>query len=114
MATDYHANANRAFEAMFKKAASGDEFEDVARHAVNVAATQAGIIKYMEAMAQVMAQAALASQQAVGDSPYTAIDKWIGVVRKRAYELVEEKQGTARKRIEKGVVIDQEKPDALD
>ena len=108
MAIDYIKRAEAAW------ANQDTEFHRAFRHIAKVAETQAGIIKYMEAMAQVMAQAALASQQAVGDSPRIAIDKWIGVVRKRAYELVEEKRGTARKRIEKGVVIDQEKPDALD
>jgi hypothetical protein len=73
-----------------------------------IADTQSGIIKYMEAMAQVMAEAALASEQAIGDSPYYAIDKWVDVVRKRARELVREKKDTTKK-IEKGVTIDQEK-----
>ena len=74
----------------------------------DVADTQAGIIKYMEAMAQVMAEAAVASQKAIGDPPLLAIDRWTDVVKKRAKELVREQQSTAR-RIEKGITIDQEK-----
>lgn len=70
--------------------------------------TQHGIIKYMEAMAQVVAEAAIASQKALGDSPLYAVDKWINVVKKRAKELVREKQDTT-KQLEKGTVIDQEK-----
>ena len=70
--------------------------------------THAGIIKYMEAMAQVMAEAAIASQKALGDSPYYAIDKWTDVVKKRAKEIVCEKRDASLK-IEKGVTIDQEK-----
>lgn len=82
--------------------------DDMVRHLINVNNTQHGIIKYMEAMAQVMAQAAVASQKAVGDSPFYAIDKWMDVVKKRAKELVREKQDTVKK-IEQGTVIDQEK-----
>jgi hypothetical protein len=53
--------------------------------------TQSGIIKYMEAMAQVMAEAAIASQKAIGDSPHYAIHKWTTVVRDRANQIVREK-----------------------
>lgn len=108
MAIDYIRRAEEAW------ANQDTEFHRAARHIAKVADTQAGIIKYMEGMAQVMAEAAIASQKAVGDSPHIAIDKWVGVVRRRAYELVEEKQGTTQKQIEQGVVIDQEKPDAMD
>jgi len=70
--------------------------------------TQAGIIKYMEAMAQLMAEAAIASQKAIGDPPLLAIDRWTDVVKKRAKELIRAQQDTARK-IGKGITIDQEK-----
>lgn len=52
--------------------------------------TQHGIIKYMEGMAQVLAQAGLASSKATGDSPGVAVDRWIHVIRKRAWELIRE------------------------
>lgn len=54
--------------------------------------TQHGIIKYIEAMAQVLAEAGTASQKAIGDSADYAIDKWVDVIRKRAHELVREKR----------------------
>jgi hypothetical protein len=73
-----------------------------------IVGTQAGIIKYMEAMAQVMAEAAIASQKAIGDWPDYAIDQWTKVVRRRANDIVREKQDAA-KRIEKGATIESEK-----
>ena len=108
MAIDYIKRAEDAW------ARQDTEFHRAGRHIEKVAETQAGIIKYMEGMAQALAEAALASNKAVGDSPRIAIDKWISVVRRRAYELIDEKQGTGQKRIEKGAVIDQEKPDAVE
>lgn len=110
MAIDYIARA----EANMKRELDPDRFDAAATTMVMARHTQAGIIKYMEGMAQVMAEAAIASQKAVGDSPAVAISKWLEFVRKRALELVAEKQGTATKQLEQGIVIDQEKPDALD
>jgi hypothetical protein len=54
--------------------------------------TQAGIIKYAEAMAQVLAEAALASEKVTGDSPYTALTKWLKVIQNRASEIINEKR----------------------
>lgn len=83
---------------------NGPFTDDMVRRMIDVNNTQHGIIKYMEAMAQVMAEAALASQKAIGDSPSYAVDKWTNVVKQRAKELIREKQ--AAKQIEKGVTID--------
>lgn len=93
---------------MFKLEDDGPFTDDMVRHLIDVNNTQHGIIKYMEAMAQVMAEAAIASQKAIGDPPLLAIDRWTDVVKKRAKELIRAQQDTTRK-IEKGVTIDQEK-----
>lgn len=65
-----------------------DELDKYARHLVVTAQTQHAIIKYAEAMAQVLAEAALASQKATGDRPQVALDKWIRVIRERAVEII--------------------------
>lgn len=93
---------------MLQRDDNGPFTDDMVRRMVDVRNTQHGIIKYMEAMAQVMAEAAIASQKATGDSPSYAVDKWTDVVRKRAKELVREKQDTTKK-IGKGITIEQEK-----
>lgn len=74
--------------------------DDDVRHMVNVASTQRGIIEYAEGIAQVLAEAGRASSKAVGDSPRVAVDKWIRVIRDRAYELLKEpKDGVEPKRL---------------
>ena len=85
---------------------NGPFTDDFVRRIIDVRNTQHGIIKYMEAMAQVMAAAAVASEKAVGDSPSYAIDRWTDVVRKRAKELLCEQNAT--KNIGKGTVIEGE------
>lgn len=74
--------------------------DDDVRHMVNVAKTQRGIINYAEGMAQVLAEAGRASTKAVGDPPRVAIDKWIEVIRNRAYQILKEpKNGVEPKRL---------------
>ena len=85
---------------------NGPFTDDFVRRIIDVRNTQRGIIKYMEAMAQVMAAAAVASEKAVGDSPSYAIDRWTDVVRKRAKELLSEQNAT--KKIGKGTVTEGE------
>ena len=80
----------------FQQEDNGPFTDEMVRRMVDVRNTQHGIIKYMEAMAQVMAEAAIASNKAVGDSPYHAVSKWTDVVRKRAIELVDEKRKEKR------------------
>jgi len=63
--------------------------DDFVKHMVLATQTQHGIVKYAEAMAQVLAEAGRASAKATGDSPRTAINKWLEVIRQRAEELVE-------------------------
>jgi hypothetical protein len=92
---------------MLQRDDNGPFTDDFVRRIVDVRNTQHGIIKYMEAMAQVMAEAAVASQKAVGDSPSYAIDKWTDVVRERAKELLAEKNAT--KKLDKGTVVEGEK-----
>ncbi len=74
---------------------------------IAVQATQYGVIKYMEAMAQVMAEAAIASQKATGDHPSYAVAKWADVVKKRALELLREK-AESKNKIAKGTIIEGE------
>jgi hypothetical protein len=91
---------------------NGPFTDEMVRRMVDVHNTQHGIIKYMEAMAQVMAEAAIASSKALGDAPSHAVDRWIEVVRERAKELIVEKredspmQAKMRKQLAKGKVID--------
>jgi len=70
---------------------NGPFTDEMVRRMIDVHNTQHGIIKYMEAIAQVMAEAAIASQKALGDSPAYAVAKWTDVVKKRALELIKEK-----------------------
>lgn len=64
--------------------------DDMVRHYVKTVQTQHGIAKYAEAMAQVLAEAGLASHKATGDSPQVAVNKWIAVIRHRALVLMTE------------------------
>lgn len=66
-------------------------------HAVKVRETQHAIVKYLEEMAQVLAEAGRASEKPVGDPAAVAIDKWVEIVRARAKELLRE---AAPKRLE--------------
>ncbi len=75
---------------------NGPFTDEMVRRMIDINNTQHGIIKYMEAMAQVMAEAAIASQKAIGDSPAFAVSKWTEVVKKRALELIKEKQSDKR------------------
>lgn len=78
-------------------------------HYVKVAKTQAGIIEMIKKMADVMAEAAIASQKALGDSTDVAIMKWTRILADEARKLAKEKKDAASKEIESGIVIDQEK-----
>jgi len=66
-------------------------------HALKVQQTQHAIVKYLEEMAQVLAEAGRASEKAMGDPASVAIDKWVEVLRTRAKELLRE---TPTKRLE--------------
>lgn len=59
-------------------------------HASKVKETQHAIIKYIEAMAQILAEAGRASEKALGDSADYAVDKWCNILRDRAHELLRE------------------------
>lgn len=62
--------------------------DDMIRHALSVVQTQHGIIKYAEAMAQVLAEAGRASGKATGDPPEYAVRQWVAVIQERALELL--------------------------
>jgi len=64
--------------------------DDMFDHYVATVRTQAGIQKYAEAMAQVLAEAGRASYKATGDAPMTAVNKWVDVIRKRAIDILKE------------------------
>ena len=50
--------------------------------------THDGIIKYAEAMAQMLAEAGRASAKVTGDSAQTAVHCWIDVIRQRALDIL--------------------------
>lgn len=103
---DYLARAEQFWQNAEKSESSIDRAVD---HYVKVAKTQAGIIEAIKKMADVMAEAAIASEKALGDSTDKAISEWTRVLATEARRLVKEKKGTAPKTIESGTVIDQEK-----
>jgi len=77
--------------------------DNSAEKIANVLATLHGIIKYAEAMAQVLAQAALASQKATGDDPDVALGRWMGVIQNRAHNLIREAQSGEPKDLQKAI-----------
>lgn len=64
--------------------------DDDAKQWMLAVQTQAGIRKYAEAMAQVLAEAGRASKKVTGDSPRTAVQRWSNIIRDRAFQLLEE------------------------
>lgn len=80
--------------------------DEMVRHFVLTAQTHEGIRKYGEAMAQFLAEAAVASQKATGDGPATALNKWMRVIRERALQLIAEKQRKPTKAINPPGTID--------
>jgi len=66
-----------------------DELDGYARHLVGTVQTQHAIIKYSEAMAEVLAEAAVASHKATGDYPLDALDKWVRVIRNKARDIIQ-------------------------
>lgn len=59
-------------------------------HAGKVVETQHAIIQYIEAMAQVLAEAGRASHKSLSDSADYAVEKWCNILRNRAHELLHE------------------------
>lgn len=66
-----------------------DIFDDLLLHGVKSMQTQHAIIKYIEAMAQALAEAGRASHKATGDSAKEAARKWIAVLMDRTMEILE-------------------------
>ena len=77
--------------------------DEMVRGYLMAAQTQQGIIKYAEAMAQVLAEAGRASHQATGDRPQYAMRRWLKVIENRALELL--KENANAKQVE-GKIID--------
>ena len=77
----------------------------------SILATQAAIIKYAEAMAQVLAQTALASHKATGDPPHIALHKWTDIIITRARELIREGQSAGSEDVQKAIAGSGSVPD---
>lgn len=73
--------------------------DDMVRHFVMTLQTQDAIRKHGEAMAIFLAEAAIASQKARGDSALTALNKWSQVIKDRAAELIREKQRNSQVKV---------------
>ena len=78
---------------------------------VGIIATQAEIIKDAEAMAQVLAKAALASHKATGDPPHIALHKWTDIIITRARELIREGQSAGSEDVQKAIAGSGSVPD---
>lgn len=68
--------------------------DEMIRQALATVQTQHGIIRYAEAMAQVLAEAGRASQKATGDSAIYAIEKWSRIIHNRALEILQDEAGS--------------------
>ncbi len=64
--------------------------DDMVKHYLVSMQTQAGIRKYAEAMAHVLAEAGRASQKVTGDSPNYAVQQWSKVILERALQILKE------------------------
>jgi len=71
---------------------SGLFTDEMVRHGLLTVQTQHGIIRYIEGMARVLAEAGRASNKALGDSPEYAVRRWSDILRNRALELLREEK----------------------
>lgn len=110
---DYIARAEENMRRNFQRDAQETSIDRAVDHYVKVAKTQGAIIEKIKRMAEVMAEAAIASQKAVGDSPEYAIRKWTELLASEANRLVREQRQPHEIPLEinSGTVIDQEKTD---
>jgi hypothetical protein len=99
----------RAESSMRKELAGPSNIDRAVDHYVLSAKSQAGIAEAIKKMAYVIAEAAVATQKAIGDPTDRAISKWIHIMSDEARRIVEEMKGTQPKEIGSGTVIDQEK-----
>jgi hypothetical protein len=109
MPIDYIARAEENMRRNFQQDAQETSTDRAVDRYVKVAKTQAAIIEEIKKMAEIMAAAAIASQQAVGDSPFVAVRNWSKVLVDETHRLIREKQKSAQSQIESGTVIDQDK-----
>jgi len=73
--------------------------DEMAEHLVKTLQTHEAIRVRGEAMAEFLAEAAVASEKARGDSALYALNKWIEVIRDRAKVLIGEKRRAADARL---------------
>lgn len=71
-----------------------NEVADIA----DIVATQRGIIQFAKAAAMVLAEAGLASNKAIGDSPAYAIKKWSAVIQDEAIEIARQRMKSESKK----------------
>ena len=109
MGIDYIARAEENMRRWQKEESSG--IDRAVDHYVKVAKTQAAIQKYIREMAEVLAAAAVASEQAVGDRAETALLRWMGVLGDETRRLIREKKAkpTDAKALTDGKTIEGEK-----
>jgi hypothetical protein len=69
-------------------------------HIVNMLKTKGAILEYVEPMAQVLAAAGRASEEAMGDSADYAVRAWSNVILERALDILREERADDRKKEE--------------
>ena len=75
--------------------------DEMVKHYVVSLQTQAGIQKYAEAIAQVLAEAGRASSKVTGDAPSTGTRKWASVILDRALQILSEEQHELKEKMQK-------------
>lgn len=75
--------------------------DEMVRHGLLTVQTQHGIIRYMEGVARVLAEAGRASHKATGDAPEYAVRRWSDIVRNRALEILREEKCSPQKDVKK-------------
>jgi hypothetical protein len=70
------------------KEAEDAPYKEMIETGSKIGATQKAIRDFAEQAAQLLAKAAKASHQAVGDAPEYAAEKWSGVILRRALEVL--------------------------
>jgi hypothetical protein len=67
-----------------------DDYKPLVEIGSKIGATQKAIRDFAEQAAQLLAKAAQASHQAVGDAPELAAEKWSGIILRRTLEILRE------------------------
>lgn len=90
MPIDYLARAEENFRR------ESNNIDKAVDHYVKVAQTQGAIVKYIKEMAEVLAESAIASEKALGDSAAVALQKWTSVLQDEASRLIREKKSATK------------------